>query len=184
MNDDPRFRRYQIGRGTYGDPQVRFGEGRKLQIGAFCSIANDVVILLGGEHPHHWITTYPFDFRWQSASTPPTHQRTKGDVVIGNDVWIGQGSVILSGVNIGDGAVIGARSVVVKDVKAYEIVAGNPARHIRYRFAPEVIDALERIAWWNWSDECIAEALPLLLSADTAEFILRYDYQQTAATSP
>ena len=81
-------------------------------------------------------------------------------------MWIGDGAVILSGVTIGNGAVIGARAVIAKDVPAYAIVVGNPAKVVRYRFEPAQIEALERLAWWNWSHEKITQAYPLLLSSD------------------
>jgi serine acetyltransferase len=99
---------------------------------------------------------------------------SKEDVEIGNDVWIGDTATLLSGVRIGNGAVIGARSVVTKDVPPYAIVVGNPARIARLRFTPEQISALERIAWWNWPLHKIREAAPLLLSPSIEEFIARY----------
>ena len=82
--------------------------------------------------------------------------------------------MILSGVTIGDGAVVGAGSVVTKDVPPYSICAGNPARHIRFRFPPEVIEALLRIAWWNWPQETLAAAMPMLQAGDVEAFIARY----------
>lgn len=168
-----RYPQYAIGRHSYGDLRVRsWGEGTQLIIGAFCSIAAGVKIFLGGEHRVDWTTTFPFPELWRnSAGFIPGHPLTKGDVMIGNDVWIGTEALIMSGVRIGDGAVIGARSVITKDVPPYAIVAGNPARLIRYRFDQATIDKLVRLAWWDWKDERISELLPIMLSQDILGFI-------------
>jgi chloramphenicol O-acetyltransferase type B len=173
-----RYPRYAIGRGTYGWLKViDAGEGATLKIGAFCSIAKGVTILLGGEHHTEWATTYPFPALWRAARHIPGHPKTKGDVIIGNDVWIAQDALILSGVTIGNGAVIAARAVVAKNVEPYTIVGGNPARVIRQRFADDVIAQLEKIKWWEWSDAEIERALPLLLSPKLDELI-RYAEQR------
>jgi acetyltransferase-like isoleucine patch superfamily enzyme len=116
MNQNERYSKYEIGEGTYGNPTVRSGhEGTTLKIGRFCSIADGVTILLGGEHRVDWVTTYPvnliFGIKRIAGLT-----RSKGDVIIGNDVWVGRDVLILSGVEIGDGAVIAARSVVTENV--------------------------------------------------------------------
>jgi len=169
-----RYPRYVIGRGTYGWLKViDAGEGATLKIGAFCSIAKGVTLLLGGEHHTEWISTYPFPALWRAARHIPGHPKTKGDVIIGNDVWIGQAATILSGVTIGDGAVIAAGALVAKNVEPYTIVGGNPARIIRKRFAADVIAQLEKIKWWEWSDAEIERALPLLLSPNVGE-LMRY----------
>lgn len=163
---------YEIGAWSYGNPRVlSWGEGAKLRVGKFCSIADGVTILLGGNHRTDWITTYPFNAFWPEAKEIHGHPMTHGDVVIENDVWIGLDAVILSGVRIGNGAVIGARSVVTRDVDAYSIVAGNPARKIRDRFTRKQIDDLQQIAWWNWSEEKIRLCLPVLLSGRVDAFI-------------
>ena len=128
---------YKIGKHTYGKPKVfDWNDGGKLIIGDYCSIADGVTILLGGNHRHEWVTTYPFsttDFNdtWPEASDISGQPWSKGNVEIGNDVWIGYGATILSGVVIGDGAVIAAGSMVVHNVDPYSIVAGNPARLIK-----------------------------------------------------
>lgn len=168
-----RYPQYAIGRHSYGDLKVRhWGEGARLEIGAFCSFAEGVKILLGGEHRVDWVTTFPFSVLWKQAAGGITgHPHSKGDVIIGNDVWVGTEALIMSGVRIGDGAVIGARAVVTRDVPPYAIVAGHPARLVRYRFAQERIDRLLRLAWWNWSDAAIARHLPALLSADIDAFL-------------
>ena len=167
-----RYPQYAIGKYTYGDLHVyQWGEGRSLTIGSFCAIADGARIYLGGEHRTDWVTTFPFSALWKGASEFTGHPTSKGDIVIGNDVWIGAEALILSGVTIGDGAVIGARAVVTKEVPPYAIAVGNPASVIRRRFDADIIDALLRIRWWDWDDARIRKALPLLLSDNVAAFI-------------
>ena len=108
---------------------------------------------------------------WKSGKHILGHPKTKGDVKIGNDVWIGKEAIILSGVNIGDGAVIGARSLVSRDVQPYAIVGGNPAREIRKRFNDQTIQELLEIRWWEWEPNRIEKALPILLSNNIDKFI-------------
>ena len=165
-----------LGRGSSGKTKVRsWGEGATLQIGAFCSIADDVLILLGGEHRIDWVTTYPFSYFWPAGKNIKGFPMSKGDVIIGNDVWIGTEAIILSGVNIGDGAVIGARAVVTKDVPPYAIVVGNPARVVQYRFDEATIQRLLEIKWWEWNDLRISKALHFLLSSKVDLFLNAYD---------
>ncbi|MEI6155241.1 MAG: CatB-related O-acetyltransferase [Deltaproteobacteria bacterium] len=102
------------------------------------------------------------------------HPRDKGDVIIGNDVWIGQGVTILSGVSIGDGAVIAAKSIVTKSVKPYEIVGGNPSKHIRFRFSEDYIEKMLKIQWWNWEISKITENIELLTSDNLLVFLDRH----------
>jgi len=176
--DDPkrlraRYPQFQIGKGSYGNPTIHsWGEGTRLWIGAYCSIADGVQIFLGGEHRTDWITAYPFSTFWEAAKQIAGHPYSKGDVVIGNDVWIGTEAFILSGVKIGDGAVIGARTVVTKDVPPYAIVAGNPARVVKMRFDDETVARLLAIQWWTWDNTRIEKALPLLLNSDMEAFLL------------
>jgi len=163
---------YEIGRGTYGSPDIHhWNEGASFKIGAFCSIATGVQIFLGGEHRMDWVSTFPFNVLWESARHIKGHPRTKGDVIIGNDVWLGTEAVIMSGVTIGDGAVIGARALITKDVEPYGIYAGNPARLVRKRFDDATIEQLLELAWWNLADEKIERLLPLILSSDVHALI-------------
>jgi acetyltransferase-like isoleucine patch superfamily enzyme len=181
MSDDltsqlrARYPQYEFGEGTYGNPEIQsWGEGATLRIGAYCSIAPGVKILLGGEHRTDWITTYPFSFLWPEGQGISGHPRTRGDVVIGNDVWLASDSLILSGVTIGDGAVIGARAVVTRNVPPYAFAAGVPAKVVGYRFDPETIEQLLQIRWWAWPRTKIAAELPLLCSGDVSGFIARH----------
>lgn len=175
----PEYAKYEIGEWTYGSPEILdFDDGGTLKIGRFCSISEGVTILLGGEHCYDWVTTYPFSAVCIDARSFQGHPRSKGPVVIGNDVWIGYRATILSGVTIGDGAVVGAGSLVAKSVPPYSLVAGNPARLVRYRFSDEQIAALLRIRWWDWPIEKIREGWPLLLRNDVGSFIRRYDQSE------
>lgn len=166
---------FEIGDYTYGTPIVLgWGEGRRLKIGKFCSIAGGVIIFLGGNHRVDWVTTYPFvEFpeEWPKAKGITGHPVSKGDVVIGNDVWIGYGATILSGVRVGDGAVIGAMAVVAGDVEPYSIVAGNSARLVRKRFDEETIDRLLQIRWWDWPLERIRDNVGILMSGDVSALV-------------
>jgi len=165
----PWTERFAVGRGTYGEPRIlHWGEDATLKVGAFCSIADGVTIFLGGNHRSDWITTYPFSVFRESAKTIVGHPATKGDVVIGHDVWIGAYSTIMSGVRVNNGAVVGACSVVTKDVPPYSIVAGNPAKFIRLRFTEADIKFLEELAWWNWTDSKLDAGMPHLLSGDVS----------------
>lgn len=167
----------EIGDFSYGCPNIfHYGEDAKLIIGKFCSIALDVDIFLGGNHRTDWITTYPFsayELRdiWPEAINIVGHPATKGDVVIGNDVWVGHGATILSGVKIGDGAVIGAKAVVTKNVEPYSIVVGNPAREIKKRFNNEVVIKLLKIKWWDWPIDKIRRNMAILLNSDIENFL-------------
>ena len=159
----------QIGDFTYGIPIVRtWGEDTKLTIGKFCSIGGNVKIYLGGNHHNDWLTTFPFN-----AILPEVWgdidggvAATKGDVVIGNDVWIADNAVIMSGVTIGDGATIANGAVVTKNVYPYTLVVGNPASVKTVFYHKEGISGLR---WWDWPLEKLAEAIPVLMSKESGE---------------
>jgi virginiamycin A acetyltransferase len=127
--------------------------GDKLKIGKFCMIASDVTFIMNGaNHLTEGISSYPFAVfggDWTSAMEGKTYPN-RGDIVVGNDVWLGYKSVVMSGVKIGDGAIIGAYSVVTKDVPPYAIVGGNPAKIIRKRFSDSDIERLLKLSWWHW----------------------------------
>ena len=143
--------------------------GDKLIIGKFCQIASGVEFIMNGaNHQMNAVTTFPFYTLEGWDMEPPSMDDLpfKGDTVIGNDVWIGQNAVILPGVHIGDGAIIGANSVVSSNVEPYTIVAGNPARAIRKRFDDELIGYLLAFKWWDKSIEEINDLIPILTSSD------------------
>lgn len=133
-------------------------------IGAFCSIS-DHVYIGGPEHPMEWVSTSPVFQNVRHSGPPKRFARFEIDPIktttIGNDVWIGAKSIVMDGVTIGDGAIVAAGSVVTKDVPPYAIVGGAPAKVIKYRFPPEMIDRLLDIKWWNLPDEDITKALAL-----------------------
>ena len=177
--ENPWLSNHDIGEWSYGWPKVlSWGEDSTLKIGRFCSIGGNVTILLGGEHRTDWVSSYPLSRMLGGEKIYESNIRTKGDVVIGNDVWIGDGAIILSGVTIGDGAVIGARAVIVADVPPYAVAVGNPAVVIKHRFPPEQIEAFLRIQWWNWSLSKIKASLSLMTQDDIGRFIDENDGEE------
>ena len=150
----------------------------KLIIGKFCSIACGTKFLFNcANHSLNSLSTYTFPLfyeEWElEKSNITTAWDNKGDIVIGNDVWIGYEAVIMAGVHIGDGAIIAARAVVTKDVPPYTIVGGTPAKEIRKRFDAEVIQQLLMLKWWDWSTDEIRQCLPYIMEGKMNELLTR-----------
>lgn len=173
----------QVGNYTYYDgrerperfeeEQVIFARSCKLTIGAFCQLAYGTTFLLSdANHQMSGFSTFPFFIFGQWAEGIPEWTEyeldlpNKGDTLVGNDVWFGHQSVVMGAVTIGDGAIIGARSVVTKDVPPYTIVGGNPARVLRQRFPDPIIESLLQIQWWNWEIGKITRNLPAIVGAE------------------
>ncbi|BDD08038.1 Vat family streptogramin A O-acetyltransferase [Fulvitalea axinellae] len=146
--------------------------GDKLRIGKFCMIASDVIFIMNGaNHLTESISTYPFAIfggDWASAMEGKEYP-SKGDTIIGNDVWIGYGATIMPGVTIGDGAIVATKSVVTKDVEPYSIVGGNPAQEVRKRFSEKQIKDLLEMRWWDWPIEEITKNVQSLTGDKTEE---------------
>ena len=145
--------------------------GDRLIIGKFCMIASDVTFIMNGaNHLADAVTSYPFAIfggDWANAMEGKAYP-TKGNTIVGHDVWIGYGATIMPGVTIGDGAIIATKSVVTKDVPPYSIVGGNPAKVIRQRFESAQIDLLLQLEWWNWPLEKITRHVQHLTDANIA----------------
>lgn len=148
----------------------------KLIIGKFCSIACGAKFLFNSaNHTLQSLSTYPFPIFFEEWELPvediPLAWDNKGDIVIGNDVWIGYEAVVLAGVTIGDGAIIGARAVVTKDVPPYTIVGGVPARVIRQRFAPRTVERLMSLQWWDWPEEKLHRHIRAIQAGDLDQLL-------------
>lgn len=167
----------EIGRYSYGidNASIRqWGEGASLRAGAFCSFARGLTIILGGNHRVDWATTFPFGHVHGDALSGLDivgHPQSRGDIVIGNDVWIGANATLLSGISIGDGAVIVATATVTRSVGPYEIWGGNPARLIRKRFEPEIAARLHVLRWWDLPTDVIRRMAPLLSRVPDTEVL-------------
>ncbi len=143
----------------------------RLIIGKFCSIACGAKFIFNSaNHTLKSLSTYPFPIFFEEWDLDKKDVKSawdnKGDIVIGNDVWIGYEAVILSGVHIGDGAIIGTRAVVTKDVPPYTVVGGIPAKEIKKRFEEETINKLQQIKWWDWSFDKIQQFLPYIMNGE------------------
>lgn len=160
----------EMGFSSYGAPTVH-GQESQVRIGKYTSIANSATFDAGMQHQHRSVSTYPF---WILGAEKNGYTQTRGPIVVGSDVWIGDGALIMSGLEIGDGAVIGARAVVTRSVPPYAIVGGVPARVIGYRFEPKIVEALLKIKWWDWPMEKVKENAQALMSYDLKGFIEKH----------
>jgi acetyltransferase-like isoleucine patch superfamily enzyme len=164
----------RVGRHSYGfdaETFCVFMRDARIEVGAFCSIGPDVRILAGSEHITSRATTFPLNaLLFDPEGGNALDAIDRGITTIGNDVWIGLGAIVLSGIVVGDGAVIGAGTVLSRSVPPYAVVAGNPARILRYRFDEETCSRLLRLQWWEWSDAEIAE-LKAPFMADVSVFL-------------
>lgn len=146
--------------------------GDRLIIGRFCAIASKVQFIMNGaNHALDGISTYPFAIFGEGWEDPDADwaKGSRGDTVVGNDVWIGRGATVMPGVRVGDGAIIGAAAVVASDVPDYAVVVGNPARVVKMRFPEETVRRLLAIAWWNWPPEKITANLAAIRGGDIGE---------------
>jgi acetyltransferase-like isoleucine patch superfamily enzyme len=160
----------EVGYGTYGIENLQihsWDKKTKLRIGKYCSIADEVHVFLGGNHDISRVSTYPFGAGDDLIGPREGHPLSNGNIEIGNDVWIGSHASIMSGVTVGDGAVIAAFSHVVKDAQPYSVVGGNPAKHIKYRFTETQIEELLKIKWWDWPIKKVMAKRDFLASAIT-----------------
>ncbi len=163
--------RVTVGRYTYGHEHAevyQWGEGANLEIGHYCSIGGGLRVFLGGNHRVDWATTFPFGqvHRKELGEFDiEGHAATKGDVIIGSDVWIGANVTILSGATIGHGAVVAANATVAGHVAPYEMVGGNPAKHLKHRFDEDVRARLQKLAWWDQPVEVVRRIAPMLSTA-------------------
>lgn len=157
-----------VGKYTYGQINASLFSptNEKLYIGNYCSIGGDVKFIVAAEHDYKNLSSYPFKVMLGGCETEAL---SKGDIVVEDDVWIGNNALILSGVTIGQGAVVAAGSVVTKDIEPYAIVAGNPAKVIKYRFEPEIIEKLKRIDYSKLTKEKALSVLPQLYTNLTTE---------------
>lgn len=153
----------------------------RLIIGSYCSIGSGAAFIMAGNQGHRadWISTFPFYWMPEVPAFAGAGNGflPAGDTVIGNDVWIGSEAIIMPGVRIGDGAVIGTRTLITKDVEPYAIMGGNPARLIRKRFEDHLIGMLLEMRWWDWPEDQLRAAMPLLTSGDVAELHRRWALQ-------
>ena len=176
-----------IGEHSYNRPTVEWyaGDTGKVIIGRYCSIHGTVSVFAGGEHPMNCVTTYGLRERFGlPGAFRSGSPMTRGDVVIGNDVYIGYGATVMSGVHIGDGAVVAANATVTSDVPAYAMVGGLPARVLRMRFTEAQRAGLLRVKWWDWPDAKVKAEVDLLAGPDLDAFLLKHDVDYARSIQP
>jgi len=180
--------RMTVGRHSYGIPVIKTYENEphyKLVVGSYTALSEESIVMLGGEHAVDQVTTFPLRITLGLPGALEDGMPVQtGDTVIGSDVWLTMRTFVRSGVTIGHGAIVAAGAIVVNDVPPYAIVGGNPAKVIRYRFGPEQIEALLEIRWWDWPDELVIEATPLLSGTDVDAFIAWAREQKAAGRTP
>lgn len=170
LKDLGNYKKVVVGKHSYGEINTLFhsNTGEKLYIGSFCSIAPNVLFVVASDHNYKCLSTFPFKVM---IAGEKAEALSKGSIIVKDDVWIGANSTILSGVTINQGAIVAAGSVVTKDVPAYAIVGGNPAKVIKYRFSEPIIQKLLKIDYSKLSDETILENLNTLYTEITEENI-------------
>ena len=169
-------------RGTYFDRHVNiitWSDQYKVHLGKYNSIGRDCNFFLHANHRADWVTTTsqllgPVTPEIAEMHMNMGHPTCKGDIKVGNDVWIGATSTIMSGITIGDGAIIGAGSMVTKDVPPFAIVAGNPSKIVKYRFTEEQIEKLLQISWWDWEEDKIKDNAMSMWSSNIDDFIIKF----------
>jgi virginiamycin A acetyltransferase len=169
----PSFVRARLLRYSPHDPQAT--------VGRYCSLNDASYLLTGGDHHSEYVSTCLFSFTMDDGG-PEKYSDSNGPIVIGNDVWTGFGSVVYPGVTVGDGAVLAAGAIVTRDVPAYAIVGGVPAKVISYRFEEPIRTALLRIRWWDWTEAKVRAHIGQLASPAIADFVSRHD--PNASTQP
>jgi acetyltransferase-like isoleucine patch superfamily enzyme len=173
---------WRADRGTYFDRHVNiisWSDQYNVRIGKYNSIGRDCNFFLHANHRPDWVTTSsqlwgPVNHEIAQMHMDMGHPSCKGDIIIENDVWIGANSTIMSGIKIGNGAIVAAGSTVTKDVPPYAIVAGNPAKVVKYRFIEEQIEKLLSISWWDWDEQKIRDNAMDMWSDDIDGFINKF----------
>lgn len=168
----------EIGDHSYGyDLSFHRWVDEKIKIGKYCSISQNVKFLAGGNHRTDAVSTFPFDWMMhgkQAATVDDRSYSPTGDIVVGNDVWIGYGASLVGGMTVGHGAVIASHAVVFTSIPPYAIAVGNPAKITKFRFDVETVAALLRIAWWDWDEELVRARVNSFYN-DVEDFIDAFD---------
>lgn len=162
-----------MGRYSYNAP-VRRGDMNTITIGSFTCLGALVVCDSGFNHNRKFVSTFPFSVVFNECRHLEGHPLKPGDIIIGSDCWVGENSLIMGGVTIHSGSIVGARSIVTKNIPPYEVWAGSPAKFIRKRFTDEQIEKLLEITWWNWELSKVIENTHLIMSENIDEFIARH----------